>query len=128
MVLLAWLVLLVAYTARLLVRLDRDGDGPAQVVNVDAWGAIADDDVDDGPALRAALHAAADRPGTNIRLGAGRYDIPLADGPEAREYLSLADARDVRLIGDGAELRFADPVTTALLVARSVGVRIEGIT
>ncbi|QCJ48050.1 right-handed parallel beta-helix repeat-containing protein [Haloprofundus sp. MHR1] len=93
---------------------DRDGGPGARpgTVHVDAFGAVGDGDVDDGPALQAALDAAADRGGGTVTLPPGTY----------RHERSLLYGSNLVVDGHGATLLFdpPDPDATAL-VPRSYG-------
>lgn len=72
---------------------------------VEAYGAIADDGLDDRAAVQAALNAGC------LRLGAGQYDVFTPPLPRQYWVLSMPDGARIEGLGDRSQLVFSgDPL------------------
>lgn len=89
-------------------------------------GAAGDGSQDDGPALRAAMEAAAGS-GADLVLGSG-CTYRAGAGPAREAVLECLGPRPVRLRGEGATLVVSEPSSGAVLVRGSVDVHIDGLT
>jgi hypothetical protein len=102
--------------------------GPAQILPVREFGAIAGDGSDAGPGIRAALAEAVKRgPGTQVVLEAGVYRV----GPTANEHavIPIHGARGITLKGQGlaTEIRVTAPDHAAIMLMGCTKVAIEDL-
>jgi len=103
------------------------GDGGRRVVNVRDSGAAGDGVTNDAASIRRALAAAVTVPGTDVYFPPGRYF--LGDGAGDSVLLTLAGARDLRILGNGAVLtcRSRAGINHMLMVAGSSDLWIHGL-
>ncbi len=99
---------------------------PERVLRVGEFGAVGDGRTDDGPAIRAALRAAAEA-GVPCRVVFEPRTYRLAPWEEHWYALHLADARDIVLEGNGATL-LCDPASRVLFLERCRRVTVRGFT
>lgn len=101
-------------------------DAAVQELNVASFGAVGNGSTDDGPAIRAAINAAA-ASGVPTRIafdGTKTYRITSFTGDYAMDF---ASKENIRLMGNGATLSILAPKRVASLY-RSRNIRIEGFT
>ncbi|MEN8255676.1 MAG: LamG domain-containing protein, partial [Verrucomicrobiota bacterium] len=100
------------------------------VFNVDSYGAVPDDGLDDGPAVRAAVAAAIGSGSpSEVRFGVGEYRLAPATG--ATECVKIDSATDLWFSGAGTNLTdlvFTDRSVFSIRVHYSQDVVVEGFS